>query len=131
MVRLIDLSEQKDTFAEFYELDKSFPEERRRQLWSDTGYLGMVYKGMLGMNFQPDGIEFSPSKENGKNTGLEMDKTISLLNVKYRKAILDIHVTGFGNKVTSFKLNGEVREVPMVDAFITGRQLVEIEVTPS
>jgi len=131
MVRLIDLSEQKDTFAEFYELDKSFPEERRRQLWSDTGYLGMVYKGVFGMDFQPDGVEFSPSKDKGKTTGLEMDKTISLLNVKYRKAILDIHVTGFGNKVTSFKLNGEVREVPKVDALITGRQLIEIDVAPS
>ena len=131
MDRLIDLSEQQGTFAEFYELDKSFPEQRKRQLWSDTGFLGMVYKGLFGMHFQPDGIVFSPSKYNGKNTVLKLNETISLLNMKYRKAILDIHVTGFGNNVKSFKLNGEVQELQKLGAYVTGRQLIEIVVTPS
>ena len=131
MASLVDLSEQQDTFAEFYELDKSFPPKRRRQLWSDTGYLGMVYKGVFGMNFQPDGIEFSPSKDDGKSTGLAMDDTISLLNVKYRGCILDIHVTGVGNNVMSFKVNGKVRESPKIDSNSTGRYLIEIEVAPS
>jgi len=128
MAHLIDLSEQKNTFAEYYELDKTFPEERSRQLWSDTGYLGIVYKGLFGMDFQTGGIEFSPSKVEGKNGVLKTDETISLLNVKYRKAILDIHVTGFGTNVTSFKLNGEVQELPKMDAYVNGRQLIEIEV---
>lgn len=131
MARLIDLSEQESTFAEFYELDKSFPKERKRQLWSDAGYLGMVYKGIFGMVFEPDGIEFSPNKDSGKKTGLELNETISLLNVNYRKATLDIYVTGFGNTVKLFKLNGEVQEAPRMGAYVTGRQLIEIEVAPS
>ena len=130
MANLIKLSEQKDTFAEFYELDKSFPEERRRQLWSDAGYLGMVYKGLFGMDFQTGGIEFSPTKVDGENAVLKTDETISLLNVKYRKAVLDIYVTGHGTNITSFKLNGFVRNIPRVHAQSTGRQLIEIEVAP-
>jgi len=122
MMSLIDLSEQQNTFAEFYELDKTFPKKRRRQLWSDTGYLGMVYKGLFGMDFQPRFVEFSPTKV------FETDDTISLRNVKYREAILDIYVTGWGNIVTSFKLNGEVQESPKIFGDVIGRQKIEIEV---
>ena len=131
MANLIDLSEQGNTFAEFYDLDKSFEKDRSRQLWSGAGYLGTVYKGLFGMDFQTGGIVFSPNKIDGKDGVLKMNETISLLNVKYRKAILDIHVTGSGTNVTSFKLNGEVQKVAQMDGWITGRQLIEIEVAPS
>ena len=133
MANLIDLSEQGNTFAEFYELDKSFEKGRSRQLWSDTGYLGMVYKGLFGMDFQKGAIKFSPNKVEGKNGILKTNETICLRNVKYRKAILDIYVTGFGTNVTSFKLNGEVQSQgnAILDGWVTGRQLIEIEVAPS
>ena len=36
ILSMIELSETQNTFAEFYELDKSFPEKQKRQLWSDT-----------------------------------------------------------------------------------------------
>ena len=131
MAHLIDLSEQQNTFAQFYEFDKSFPANRKRQLLSDAGYLGMVYKGLFGMNFQTSFLEFAPNKVEGKDGVLAMDETISLLNVKYRKAILDIHVTGLGTNVTSFKLNGEIQKYPKIDAYVSGRQLIEIEVATS
>jgi len=128
MLRLIDLSEQKGTFAEFYELDKSFAEKRRRQLWSDTGYLGMVYQGLFGMIFEVEGIVFSPSKPYPQDF-VETEETISLLNVRYRRAVLDIHVKGFGNHVASFKINGKNQDVPRLDAATVGKQVIEIEVT--
>lgn len=131
MASLIDLSEQENTFAEFYELDKSSEKDRRRELWSDAAYLGMIYKGLFGMDFQKGAIEFSPTKTEGKDGILKMNETISLLNVKYRRAILDIYVSGTGINVTSFKLNGEVQESPRMDGWVTGRQLIEIEVGPS
>ncbi len=130
MASLIDLSEQENTFAEFYELDKSSEKDRRRQLWSDAGYLGMVYKGLFGMEFQKGAIEFSPTKVEGKDGILKTNETISLLNVKYRKAILDVYITGSGSNVTSFKLNGKVQARPTMDGWVTGRQLIEIEVAP-
>jgi hypothetical protein len=131
MANLIHLSEEENTFKEFYELDKSSEKHRSRQLCSDAGYLGMVYKGLFGMDFQKGAIEFAPSKVEGKDGVLKTNETMSLLNVKYRRAILDIHVTGFGTNVTSFKLNGQVQELPKMDAYVIGRQLIEIVVAPS
>jgi hypothetical protein len=134
MANLIDLSEKKDpphkrsTFAEYYESGRGY---NRKQLWSDAAYLGMVYKGLFGMDFQEGGIEFSPNKIERKDGILKTNETMSLINMKYRRAILDIHVTGFGTNVTSFKLNGEVQELPKMDAYVTGRQLIEIEVASS
>jgi hypothetical protein len=128
--RLIDLSEQQNTFAEFYELDKSFPSKRSRQLWSDTGYLGMIYQGLFGMVFEVNGIVFAPTKPMLWPYGFDdMNQKISLTNVKYRNAILDIHVTGWGNKVASFKINGEFKKLPELAATATGKQVIEIEVT--
>ena len=75
------------------------------------------------MVFKPDYIMFSPCKS------VEQAETISLTNVKYRKAILDIHVSGSGNFVESFKLNGDVQEVPRLSAYVTGRQIIEIVVS--
>ena len=129
-LRLIDLSEQENTFAEFYELDKSFPPKRRRQLWSNTGYLGMIYKGLFGMVFEVNGIIFAPSKPILKSYGFEeMDEKISLTNFKYRNAVLDIHVTGWGNEVASFKINGKTQKLPKLEASLTGKQVIEIELT--
>lgn len=131
MVRLIDLSEQDNTFAEFYELDKTFPTKRRRQLWSNTGYLGMIYQGLFGMVFETHGIVFAPTKPYMSSHDFEeMNDKISLLNVKYRQAVLDIHVTGFGNRVVSFSINGEKQAIPKMDATAKGKQVIEITVTP-
>ena len=88
----------------------------------------MVYQGLFGMVFGVEGIVFAPSKPR-KHIFLEMDATISLLNVQYRNAMLDIHVSGFGNKIQSFKLNGELRSKPRVGASSHGKQVVEIVVT--
>jgi glycogen debranching enzyme len=130
MVRLIDLSEQQNTFAEFYELDKTFPEQRRRQLWSDAGYLGMVYQGLFGMVFEANGIVFAPSKPSLKTYGFkEMNERISLLNVKYRRAVLDVHVSGYGNQIKSFSVNGKKQDISKLDATLKGKQVIEIEVS--
>eukprot|EP00536_Pseudo-nitzschia_multiseries_P001048 jgi/Psemu1/282755/fgenesh1_pg.13_\ len=129
LASLVDLSEQKDTFAEFYEPDKTFPEERRRQLWSDTGYLGIVYQGLFGMRFTSGGIEFRPTKYKNGDLLLPLAETISLINVKYRKAVLDVFVTGYGSTVTSFRINGVPREVHRLEASTTGKQRIDIELS--
>ena len=127
MTALMDLSEQNDTFAEFYELDKSFPPERRRQLWSDAGFLGMVYQGLFGMRFFEHHLQFAPTKVPGPDGVLYVPDTMTLSNVKYRRAILDISISGTGTNVKSFRLNGEVQENPRIDAYLNGRQTIEIE----
>jgi Alkaline and neutral invertase len=127
MMHMIHLSENGNTFAEFYELDKSFPKKRRRQLWSSTAFLSMVIKGLFGMSFHIDGIAFVPNKPHRQDF-VPLDETISLLNVKYRNAIIDIHVKGFGGKTLSFKINGVAHDLPMLPSSSVGRQVIEIEV---
>jgi hypothetical protein len=93
---MVWLSEQRNTFAEFYELNGSFPEERSRQLWSDAGFLSMVFHGLFGMTFLPEGVQFNPVKPASPFAG-----TISLRGIVYRETTLDIYVRGSGSNITS------------------------------
>lgn len=92
-----------------------------RQLWSVAGNLAMVYKVFFGMNFQADGIQFQPvvpSTYPGQKR---------LTQLKYRQAVLDLTLTGHGNRIRSIKLDGE----PLPDAFLPadleGPHRIEIE----
>jgi hypothetical protein len=127
LLALIRLSNIKDTFAEFYELDGSFPGKRRRQLWSATGFLGMIYQGMFGMVFGVDGIAFRPVKPTLEEHDLGLGETISLTRVKYRTMILDIHISGNGNDIDSFKLNGVLKDDPFLPVGPAGEYVIEIE----
>ena len=144
-----------NTFADFYEIDGSFDstEPRTHSLLNNAGYLGMIYQGIFGMQFAPDGIVFTPNTkcadadENSKtssnknhdyesNTTIIINKTISLLNIRYRKAILDIYVTGYGDSIETFTINGRRRrmqhdggELYKLDGYVTGKQLIEITLT--
>lgn len=120
---LISLSQEKNTFAEFYELDGSFPSKRSRQLWSGSGFLAMVYYGLFGIFFTPEGIKFQPSKPEGT----KLDSRISLENMTYRSMVLDIYISGKGTKIKTFKLDGVLRETPFLSATSTGHHVVEIE----
>lgn len=93
-----------------------------RQLWSIAGYIGTTRKLLLGINYQPDGIAFTPDVPS------ELKGTRSLKNLAYRGMSLDITVSGEGNIVKSFKLDGEVAEKAFVPATLTGKHTVEIEV---
>ena len=119
---LVNLSQQQNTFAEFYELNGTFPEERRRQLWSSTGFLSMVYYGLFGLELQPRGIKFHPVKPSQGGFA----NTISLTNLPYRKGTLTIHVSGSGSVVESFKLNGMEKQKAFVSSNIVGAHVVEI-----
>lgn len=129
LLSLIRLANIKDTFAEFYELDGSFPAIRRRQLWSATGFLGMIYQGMFGMDFRVDGIAFRPVKPSLEEHDLGLGETISLTNVKYRTMILDIHLSGNGNEVATFKLNGVEKGTAFLPIGSAGKYVIEIVLT--
>ncbi|OEU18080.1 hypothetical protein FRACYDRAFT_238514 [Fragilariopsis cylindrus CCMP1102] len=127
---------------------------------SAAGFLGMIYQGMFGMKFDinPNYILFGPTlltkyRPNRRDEQQEdgnvsydcndCDETISLLNFKYKNAILDIYITGYGNQIKTFKINGIVAEQPpmmlqqqqkeedepysyKLDSYVTGRQVIEI-----
>ena len=125
----------------------------------------MIYQGMFGMKFDinPNYILFGPTlltkysrrrrrrdeqQEDGNgNVSYDYDcnETISLVNFKYKNAILDIYITGYGNQIQTFKINGVVVEPPpmmlqqqqkedepysyKLDSYVTGRQVIEIILT--
>lgn len=107
---LLRLSQKHDTFAEFYELDGTMLPDRKRQLWSDAGFIGMVLYGLFGMEFTLQGVQFHPVKP----STLPIGDTISLHQIKYRDMVLDLYISGSGTILESFLLDQEP-----ADAFIS------------
>lgn len=92
-----------------------------RMLWSMAGNLAMVHRVFMGMNFEEDGIRFSPVIP--KNYG----GTKSLSGFKYRDAVLNIRVIGFGKNIKTFKINGIHTDTPFISATLSGKIDIEIE----
>jgi hypothetical protein len=90
-----------------------------RQLWSVAGNLAIVYRILFGMEFLPDKLAFSPFVPKPFSGNLQ------LRNFKYRNAILDIQLTGFGSQIASFELDGKKLRQPHISSKLSGRhQLV-------
>ncbi|OWY24077.1 glycogen debranching protein [Sphingobacteriales bacterium UPWRP_1] len=92
-----------------------------RQLWSVAGNLATVYRIFYGINLQPDGLTFTPFVPKPYNG------TKKLTNFKYRNAILDIELRGYGKRIGKFTLDGQVTEKAFIPANLTGRHTVVIE----
>lgn len=92
-----------------------------RMLWSMAGNLAMVHRVFIGMNFETTGIKFLPAIPKvyaGKRV---------LSNFKYRQAILDITVNGFGKNIKSFKIDGKKTKDFFFPADLVGKHAIEIE----
>jgi len=90
-----------------------------RQTWGATAYLRMVFNGLFGMNFSEKGIDFKPVVP----TRYE---NLRLIGIPYRKATLNLYVSGSGTSIKSFRLNGKNTK-PFVPAETEGVVKVEIE----
>jgi hypothetical protein len=91
-----------------------------RMLWSIAGNLAMVYRVFLGISSEPGGIRFQPV----------VPRTYAgrkaLSGFRYRDMILDIEVNGYGSRIDTFSLDGNVREQAFIQASLTGRHRVEV-----
>jgi hypothetical protein len=87
------------------------------QTWSATAYLGMIFEGIFGMNFETNGITFAPYVKNTWGY-------VSLTNLTYRGMTLTINLTGTGSTISSFKLDGVTQGSPFVAATLTGSHIV-------
>ena len=92
-----------------------------RMLWSMAGNLAMVHRVFMGMNFEEDGIRFTPVIPKAYGG------TKTLTGFKYRNAILNIKVKGYGRNIKTFKINGLTYPKPYINASSTGVQNIEIE----
>ncbi|WP_426491719.1 MGH1-like glycoside hydrolase domain-containing protein [Hymenobacter sp. 102] len=94
-------------------------------LWSLSGSLGLVYKGLFGMNFEPTQLVFRPFVPKA------LQGTRTLTNFHYRKAVLDIELTGYGNRIDSMTLDGSPVTDNAIPASLTGHHQVRIALVNS
>ena len=93
------------------------------QTWSATAYLRMMYQGMFGLNFQPDGVLFAPTLP--ANWG-----DVQLSGLKYRGATLDIALQGQGNRIANVRIDGKTNKRAFIPATLNGAHSVKITLRP-
>jgi hypothetical protein len=89
-------------------------------LWSLSGSLSLVHKVIFGIHFNTNNISFRPFVPKA----LAGDR--SLTNFRYRNAILDIALSGFGDSIVSFVIDGKTQKSFTVDEFLQGHHTVKI-----
>jgi hypothetical protein len=90
-------------------------------LWSLSGQIGIVHKSLFGIKFMEDGLllqPFVPKALAGKR---------ELKNFRYRGTVLDIEVTGYGNRVVSVTMNGVKTDSAFINKELTGHYSIKIE----
>lgn len=97
-----------------------------RQLWSVAGYLSMVYRVIMGMNYVDNGIEFSPMVPDSLIGPFELS------NFKYRESTLNVKVSGNGDQIDTLMVDGVTQALPYVyPANGTGSHTIEITLKTS
>ena len=99
--------------------DKGLAINSPRQLWSVAADVAIVPNIYFGVNYELDGIHFRPF----------VPKTLAakraLKNFRYRNAVLNMSIIGFGNELKSFRLDG-VETEPFLAADLEGEHTIEM-----
>lgn len=88
-------------------------------LWSLSGNLAITLRVLFGIEPRADGVAFHPVVPE------VLSDTRTLSGYRYRDAIFDITMRGWGDSIATFRLNGKAQE-PFVPAGLKGRNKVEI-----
>lgn len=99
--------------------EKGLPINSPRQLWGVAAGASVVPNIYFGISYDLDGIHFSPMVPKA----LKADRRLS--NFKYRDAVLDMKISGFGNEILSFRLDG-VESKPFISSSLKGNHTIEI-----
>ncbi len=91
-----------------------------RQLWSVAGNLAMIYRIYFGIELETQGIRFNPTIPQAFAGKYE------LKGFNYRNAQIDLSVSGYGHKISSFLLDGKETSEPFFPATLKGIHSVEI-----
>ncbi|KYP14063.1 hypothetical protein [Flavihumibacter sp. CACIAM 22H1] len=90
-------------------------------LWSLSGHIGMVHKTLFGIQFTEEGLRFQPFIPQALAGNRVLKK------FRYRGAVLDIEINGYGNQIRSFSLNGVKTDAAIINKELTGSYTVKIE----
>jgi glycogen debranching enzyme len=93
----------------------------KNQTWSATAYLRMVFNGLLGFKFDSDALHIFPYLPQGIHL-------LKVTSIPFRKATINITVTGKGSHVSSFTINGVKQKSFKVSATATGVQNIVVNV---
>ena len=94
-------------------------------LWCLAGNISITFKLLMGMEFGADQLYFAPVVPEN----LKADRTVR--NFRYRNATLDVTVSGYGDTIKSFKLDGQKMSEAVVPGNLEGHHTVEIEMSNS
>lgn len=89
-------------------------------LWSLSGNIALVYKVLFGIHYNENSLVFTPFVPKalaGKH---------SLHRFKYRDAVLDIEISGYGNQIKSISLDGKGMTKAIVQADLKGTHRIKI-----
>ncbi len=90
------------------------------QTWSATAYTRLVLYGLLGINFETNGIKFTPYIPEGYGA-------VELSGIKYRNADLTIRIKGAGKRIKSFSINGKRQPAAFLPDSLKGDVAIDIE----
>ncbi len=92
-----------------------------RQLWSVAGSLSTFYRILIGLNYTAEQLEFKPfipREYKGKQ---------SIKGLRYRNAVLDIEIYGFGDKISSYSLDDKFYQYAIVPKEMEGKHVIKIK----
>lgn len=88
----------------------------KKQTWSATGYLNMIFSNIIGMKFDTEKVVFKPYLP--KNISY-----IKITDLDIRNMSLEIEIKGCGNKIKSFLVNGKPDEACVYYEYGTNKKL--------
>ena len=94
-------------------------------LWSLSGNLSITFRLLMGISYAADHLEFAPVIPRK----LKAEREIQ--DFHYRNMTLDIKVSGYGDKIKTFKLDGQKKDCHCVPADLEGKHTVEIVMSNS
>lgn len=86
-------------------------------LWSISGSLGIVHRLFFGINFEKDYLAFRPFIPKALAGKKKLE------NFKYRNATLDIEISGYGDELDSFTIDGKKND-PIITPKLKGRHKI-------
>jgi hypothetical protein len=89
-------------------------------LWSLSGNIALVYKVLFGIHYNENSLQFKPFVPK------ELAGKRSLEHYKYRNALLNINMEGFGNQVKSITLDGKQVSNGIIPAYLNGEHAIKI-----
>ncbi|MDR3697836.1 MGH1-like glycoside hydrolase domain-containing protein [Mucilaginibacter sp.] len=89
-------------------------------LWSLSGNIALVYKVLFGIHYNESSLQFQPFVPEA------LAGERSLENYKYRGAVLNISMQGFGNLMKSISLDGKALPGATIPAGLTGVHTIKI-----